>query len=142
LEIGKGMILFYRTIAVHNTVIGCKCIREFNLNLQSNLDLYKFVDPYDDNLQGSEDYCFIFWFEYGVVVFWNFTDIEEKSIIAELKGFEKNSFKLIYDSIHYEELKGDDDWIFDPKNYIMRDHLKLTVGLYDITFRLISLRRS
>jgi uncharacterized Rmd1/YagE family protein len=110
-------------------VIGCKCIREFNLNLQSNLDLYKFVDPYDD-AHTNEDYCYIFWFEYGVVVFWNFTDIEEKSIISELKGFEKNSFKMLYDNIHFEEVKDEDDTMFDPKDYILRDHLKLTVITY------------
>jgi uncharacterized Rmd1/YagE family protein len=90
--------------------------------------LYKFVDPYDDTVQSSQDFCYIFWFEYGVVVFWNFTDIEEKSIISELKGFERYSnLKVQHDAIHYEENKDDDELIFDYKNYIMGDQLKLIV---------------
>lgn len=102
-------------------------MREFNDNLQSNLDLYKFVDPYDE---GDSDFCYIFWFEYGVVVFWNFTEIEEKSIISELKSFEsKSNFKIQYDFITYEENKYEDE-MFDPKSYIGRDHLKLCVLLF------------
>jgi uncharacterized Rmd1/YagE family protein len=114
-----------RIFAVHNTVVGCKCVREFNDNLQSNLDLYKFVDPYDED--SNSDFCYIFWFEYGVVVFWNFTEIEEKSIISELKSFEsKSNFKIQYDFITYDDNKYEDE-TFDPKSYIGRDHLKLSV---------------
>jgi uncharacterized Rmd1/YagE family protein len=87
--------------------------------------LYKFVDPYDEG--DNFDFCYIFWFEYGVVVFWNFTEIEEKSIISELKSFEIGSnFKIQYDFIIYDENKYEDE-AFDPKSYIGRDQLKLCV---------------
>jgi hypothetical protein len=32
-----------RIIAIYNSVIGCKCIRDFNHVLMSNLDQYKFI---------------------------------------------------------------------------------------------------
>jgi len=55
------------------------------------------------------------------------TEIEEKSIISELKSFElRSNFKIHSDFITYEENKYEEE-AFDPKNYISRDHLKLSV---------------
>ena len=46
----------------------------------------------------------MFFFELGVIVFWNMTEMEEKSIISEIKGFEVNSHgtNLESDDINYQ----------------------------------------
>ena len=53
------------------------------------------------------------------------SEIEEKSIISELKPYEiKSNSKVEIDEITYEETKIDED-IFDHRNYINKDHLTL-----------------
>jgi uncharacterized Rmd1/YagE family protein len=69
-------------------------------------------DPYEtqydneDKIVPAENYCYMFFFELGVVVFWNMTEIEEKSIISEIKSFEINSYGLNFenDDINYQGL--------------------------------------
>lgn len=70
----------------------------------------------------------MFFFEYGVIVFWNMSEMEEKSIISELKHFEiKSNQKIEYDNIKYEEKVQDEEETFVAKYYINRDHLVLCV---------------
>ena len=46
----------------------------------------------------------MFFFELGVIVFWNMTEMEEKSIISEIKSFEINSVGQNFenDDINYQ----------------------------------------
>ena len=76
----------------------------------------------------------MFFFELGVVVFWNMTEMEEKSIITEIKNFEINSHvqntendNLNYQGNLYHNLDNNqlEEEVMDPKTYISRDHLKL-----------------
>jgi uncharacterized Rmd1/YagE family protein len=53
------------------------------------------------------------------------SEIEEKSIIAEIKQFSvKANLKIECDNINYEETKLDEE-DFNPKTYIFNDHLYL-----------------
>jgi uncharacterized Rmd1/YagE family protein len=121
-----------KTIAIYNSVIGCKCTREFNEKFLSNLDQYKFLNPFEENESFNESHCYIFFFDYGVVVFWNMTEIEEKSIIAELKPYQvKSNFKIETDYINYEETKIDGEISVNPKTYINNDHLILVGNSFE-----------
>jgi uncharacterized Rmd1/YagE family protein len=114
-----------KTIGIYNSVIGCKCARIFNEDLKSNLDQYKFIDPFEETDAISDNHCYIFIFDYGVIVFWNMSEIEEKSIIAELKKFQlKSNNKVESDIINYEETKVEEEPI-NSKSYINTDHLML-----------------
>lgn len=83
----------------------------------------------------------MFFFELGVVVFWNMTEMEEKSIIAEIKNFEIRTHGTNFDNddINYQGksqffIKKDnnkfDEEFLDAKIYITRDHLKLIVNFF------------
>lgn len=115
-----------KTIAIFNSVIGCRCIRIFNENLKSNLDQYKFIEPnsfQNDKIQ--DDHCYMFIFDYGVIVFWNMTEIEEKSIISELRPYEiKSNITKERDFITFEETKTEEE-NFNSKSYINTDNLVL-----------------
>lgn len=73
-------------------------------------------------------------------------EIEEKSIIYDLKEYEvKSNNKIEMDNMHYEDNNKfeDESSSFNPKAYIIRDHLMLTViNMYITYFRRIDLRRS
>ena len=59
------------------------------------------------------------------MVFWNFSEIEEKSIISELKLFSvKTNKKFEFNYIEYEETKLEEE-NFNPKTYFSNDHLYL-----------------
>lgn len=142
-----GEFLREKTIGIYNSVIGCKCMRIFNDDLQSNLDQYKFIvrikfkfyyiyfflkDPFSDSDKINESLCYIFIFDYGVIVFWNMTEIEEKSIISELKQFQlKSNIKIERDHINYEENKNDEEDLLNAKSYINTDHLILCGNTFE-----------
>jgi uncharacterized Rmd1/YagE family protein len=71
----------------------------------------------------------MFFFDCGVIVFWNLSEVEEKSIITELKSFEIKSYNENYecDDINYQESNKYEEDELDPKAYISRDHLVLCV---------------
>jgi uncharacterized Rmd1/YagE family protein len=82
----------------------------------------------------------IFYFSYGVVVFWGFSEEEEKPLLAVLKDFEKSSlpkFELDEFSFSYgDKLKIEDDEIILQKkdvltklaiSYAVGQSVKLTV---------------
>jgi uncharacterized Rmd1/YagE family protein len=71
----------------------------------------------------------MFFFDYGVVVFWNMTELEEKSIIAEIKYFEiKPNENVECDYIQYDEKNIDEEVNFNVRAYILRDLLSLCVN--------------
>ncbi len=114
-----------KTITIYNSVIGCRIVRVFNENLSSNLDQYKFLDPNQPLEEDNDSYIFIF--DYGVILFWNMTEIEEKSITSELKPFEiKSNLKIESDNITYEDSKIDEEDNFNFKSFISTDNIVLS----------------
>jgi uncharacterized Rmd1/YagE family protein len=59
------------------------------------------------------------------------TEIEEKSIISELKLFEiKSNLKIEFDNINYEDTKFEED-LLNSKTYINTDHLVLCGNTFE-----------
>ncbi len=82
----------------------------------------------------------VFYFPYGAVVFWNFTEEEEKEYLANLKKFEQESLPKIeideFTFIYADKMKIEDDLITLPKkdpllklslSYAIAQSTKLTV---------------
>ena len=60
-------------------------------------------DPYDHTMDSNlENFCYIFWFSYGTIIFWNMTEMEERSIIEQTKQFEIVPNEVERDTIEYE----------------------------------------
>lgn len=102
------------------------CIRKKSTDdTNKTMQNFKFVNPYEDGDGLMESLCHIFLFDYGVIVFWNLEESEEKTIIAELKKYEiKSNFKTENDYLQYKQ-RSDDD-VFNPKLYINNDTLFLS----------------